>query len=129
MQREYGEEEVLDTGQAMDAFFHQLTKKKAQGTNEFNNELQRQWTLLAPRWVQLPDVAAALFYLQKLQYNSERTAGILATRSNQRSLEALQRAALVHRAKVEADINKPNGTNRLYNRRGRGHRHRAVRGW
>ena len=103
VQRKYGEVEVLDVGQALEEFFVKLARKPGQSVREFNNEFERQWSLLAARGVQLPETAAAWFYLQKLQYGADRIAGLLASCGNRYHLESLLKAAVVQGTKVREE--------------------------
>ena len=92
----YLDVQVTQVGRSLSDFFRRLRKKPSQPMREYMADFDRAYARLSEVGCQLPDVAAAWVFVDRMGLEEQAELNLLASVGNQYSLKALQQAAIVH---------------------------------
>ena len=95
IEAKYLDKEVVKVGRVMSEFFKVLKRSAQQDIRDFNQEFGRHAARLKEVGCQLPDVALAWWYLDKLRLDNSAELSLLSSTGNTYELSRLQEAAII----------------------------------
>ena len=95
IETKYLDREVVKVAKVMSEFFKVLKRTPQQDIRDFNQEFDRQAARLKEVGCQLPNVALAWWYLDKLRLDNNAELSLLSSTNNTYELEKLQEAAII----------------------------------
>ena len=124
IQDRYLDVQVTQVGRSLSEFFRKLRRKQNQSVRDYMADFDRAFSRLSEAGCQLPDVAAAWVFVDRMGLEEQAELNLLASVGNKYSLKDLQQAAIVHdrgmrkpwesggkNPKKERPVKKPYGAN------------------
>ncbi|CAE7261754.1 RE1 [Symbiodinium natans] len=96
VQDRYLDVQITQVGRSLSEFFRKLRRKPTQSVRDYMAEFDRAFARLAEAGCQLPDMAAAWVFVDRMGLEEQAELNLLASVGNKYVLKDLQQAAIVH---------------------------------